>query len=404
MAHLRKRLLTLPLKKSMEFSPLVGVMGHRQVGKTTLLEGFAEKYFTLDRKSERDEATRDPARYIKDRAGKWVVFDECQVVPDLFPELKDWVRTHKKPGQFILSGSIRFTSREAIRESLTGRIVNLELLPFVLSELGRYPLPQLCRDAIETESFASMMKSVVFEKTAIRYRHALMRTYFENGGLPGVCFIRDERIRGQRLEEQLNTMLDRDLRMVRKIFLSLSKVRSVIRALGRMQGEPLDYTRLKSESAVSTPTIKKLIQAFEAMYLIRLLPIEGGTSGMTIFFEGQAERRSLLSEEPTPYENLSHFAFTQARAPFVYAIGESTESFQYRTRGGARIPIAYRNKMGVLGIIPLIDPGAISTVMGSVNSFLKTYGKAKVLILHPETEVPQIIQSRVLLAPIGLFI
>jgi predicted AAA+ superfamily ATPase len=30
------------------FSPLIGILGHRQVGKTTLLEEICSEYYTLD--------------------------------------------------------------------------------------------------------------------------------------------------------------------------------------------------------------------------------------------------------------------------------------------------------------------------------------------------------------------
>ena len=155
MPHTRKRHLEDKIKKCMAFSPLVGVLGHRQVGKTTLLELLANDYYVLDRKEAIQEASNNPELYLKKRAGTWVALDECQTVPELFPELKEWVRVHKKPGQFLLSGSIRFTSREAIKESLTGRIVNLELLPFTVSELNQKPLSHFCYDLLGTENVSS---------------------------------------------------------------------------------------------------------------------------------------------------------------------------------------------------------------------------------------------------------
>ena len=48
MAHIRKRQIVDDLIKTLAFSPIVGVLGHRQVGKTTLLESFSEDYFAFD--------------------------------------------------------------------------------------------------------------------------------------------------------------------------------------------------------------------------------------------------------------------------------------------------------------------------------------------------------------------
>jgi AAA domain len=69
--------------------------------------------------------------------------DEAQLFPALFPALKAHVRINKRKGQFLLSGSVRFTSKADIRESLTGRIVSLELLPFTISGAAGVPLPDL---------------------------------------------------------------------------------------------------------------------------------------------------------------------------------------------------------------------------------------------------------------------
>lgn len=48
MAHLRKRYLLEHLPKALKASTLVGVLGQRQVGKTTLLESLPVVYETLD--------------------------------------------------------------------------------------------------------------------------------------------------------------------------------------------------------------------------------------------------------------------------------------------------------------------------------------------------------------------
>ncbi len=79
--------------------------------------------------------------------------DECQPAPPLFPEVKEYVRTHKNPGQLILSGSVRFNSRKAIRGSLTGRMLSYELLPFSISEMEKKPLNRLVIDLLEANDF-----------------------------------------------------------------------------------------------------------------------------------------------------------------------------------------------------------------------------------------------------------
>ena len=401
MPHLRKRYLENIVEKTMKFSGLVGVLGHRQVGKTTLLESLCQKYFTLDRKSERDAAETNPAEYLEKRAGAWVGLDECQTVPVLFPELKEWVRTHKKPGQFLLSGSIRFSSRDAIRESLTGRIINHELLPFTVSELEEVPLPTICPDLLKMDSLESFFSFPLKSTQELKKIGNRINQYFECGGLPGICFIREPKLRAQKINEQLNTLLDRDLRLVKKILLPLGDLRAILAALARLQGKPLDFTQIQRDTGISTPTIKKVLYALEAIFLIRLISIEGSGSGKTIFFEDQAEFSFIHETETHLLEKLVHFCFVNLRAQFAYQLGENTQIFQYRTRGGAVVPLVFRNRIGCLGIIPILSPDQASSVLGSVNSFLKTYSNGKVLLLHPGVERPKLVQPRTLLLPLG---
>ena len=211
MAHRRNRYIEASLKKIIGASPLIGLLGHRQVGKTTLLEKIAEAYYVLDLKSELDLAVNDPGNYVKTRAGHRVALDECQMAPPLFPALKEWVRIHKKPGQFLLSGSVRFTSRDAIRESLTGRIMNLELLPFSIPELLGEPLPHICFEALRANHFNHFLNAFPYQQSQCQKIHKEIPRYLEFGGLPSVCFLRDEKLRVQKINEQLQTILDRDI-------------------------------------------------------------------------------------------------------------------------------------------------------------------------------------------------
>ena len=71
------------------YSPIVGIFGHRQVGKTTFAERLGASYCTLDSKVTREAALDNPATFISKLGAKPAMIDECQMVPDLFPELKE---------------------------------------------------------------------------------------------------------------------------------------------------------------------------------------------------------------------------------------------------------------------------------------------------------------------------
>ncbi len=386
----------------MKLSPLVGIVGHRQVGKTTFLEQHCDKYYVVDTDSEMKEVRRDPRAYIQSRAGTRVALDECQVVPELFPELKEWVRKHKRPGQFVLSGSVRFTSREAIRESLTGRMVNLELLPLTISEIEEEPLSDFLLRFLESDQLERWVQNEKFSEKKVQAFHKKMPEYFVKGGLPGLCFLRDEKQRAFKVQEQLLTLLDRDLRLVKKIQSPYSSIRSLVEALAELQGLPLDYTELQRRTQISTPTIKKLVDALEGIFLIRKVSIEGSTQGAVVFFEDHCEHGVLRRSPLSLGEQLTHLCFTHLRAQYMYRAGVLVRYFQYRTRGGAYLPLVYEQGSRFVGILPLVSPDEMTRHSGSIKSFLSSYARAKVLVLHQDHKVPfRAESSRVLMAPYG---
>lgn len=140
MPHLRKRHVEGHVGRLLKHSPIVALFGHRQVGKTSLASLFTQndfaRYFTLDVRSTYDRIRSDPLSFLERQSQTkgCIVIDEAQMMPELFPALKEHVRRHPRPGQFLITGSVRFSSRAAIRESLTGRYIAQELLPFDANE------------------------------------------------------------------------------------------------------------------------------------------------------------------------------------------------------------------------------------------------------------------------------
>ena len=402
MPHLRHRHASHLIDKLLGFSPLVGVLGHRQVGKTTLLEKHTTRYATLDIASDLKSANTESAEFLQKLApkkGETTGIDETQLSPPLFPALKEWVRVHKRPGQFLLSGSVRFTSRSAIRESLTGRIVNIELYPMVLSELEVRELPNIVSLALSNSSLTDLARAPsVSAKNHVKRNH-LIDLYYIQGGLPGVCFIRDDKIRSLKILEQIRTVLDRDIRLIQKTNLSYSDIFTLCQALAEEQGEPIDYSSLQATTGISVPTIKKLIYALEALFIIRTISIEGGRKGFTLYFEDMGEFSIFNRNKSSAKEKLTHFCFCHLRAQTDYRLGSQVLTFQYRTRGGAVVPLAYRGPSGTLGIIPIDSSEEAARAIPTANSFLKSNSGAKVLLVHRGTE-KRLIQDNILLMPV----
>lgn len=121
--------------------PIVGVVGPRQVGKTTLVKNIQSilktdwVYLDLDLQSDKAKLA-NAELYLESFADRCVIIDEIQEMPELFGLLKALVDKNKRPARFVILGS---ASPKLIRKSsdaLTGRIGYIELHPFHLLETG----------------------------------------------------------------------------------------------------------------------------------------------------------------------------------------------------------------------------------------------------------------------------
>jgi uncharacterized protein len=119
---------------------VVGILGARQVGKTTLARMLAETWpgaaFTFDLENPEDLARlTDPMLALKSLAGLMII-DEIQRLPDLFPVLRVLADRPDCPARFLVLGS---ASPELLRqgaESLAGRLYCHEIGGFTLEEVG----------------------------------------------------------------------------------------------------------------------------------------------------------------------------------------------------------------------------------------------------------------------------
>ncbi len=131
------------LQRSAKTRPVIVLTGARQTGKTsTFLRLFPNYAFvSLDLPTEAEQAEKEPERFLQ-RHPPPVIIDEVQYAPGLFRHLKVAVDAHRtRNGQFLLTGSQKFTLMKNVSESLAGRadIVELETLSF--AEI-REALPQ----------------------------------------------------------------------------------------------------------------------------------------------------------------------------------------------------------------------------------------------------------------------
>ncbi len=119
---------------------VVGVVGPRQAGKSTLVQRIVGDspngvYVSLDDRDARVAAEADPRGFLMGRPGLLAI-DEVQRVPELLIALKAAVDTDERPGRFLVTGSSQLSANRGVSETLAGRIERFELWPLSQSELA----------------------------------------------------------------------------------------------------------------------------------------------------------------------------------------------------------------------------------------------------------------------------
>lgn len=130
------RLIVEVYKTSLEEFPVTGIIGPRQIGKTTLVKPDIIHpsiiYLDLERNSDINKL-RDPELFLTQHSDKTVILDEVQHLPELFPLLRSLVDDDRRPGRFVVLGSASPALLRQSSESLAGRINYLELFPLSFS-------------------------------------------------------------------------------------------------------------------------------------------------------------------------------------------------------------------------------------------------------------------------------
>lgn len=159
-------------------NPVVGLLGARQVGKTTLArilaESWTEPVTRLDLEDPRDLARLDdPMLALADLEGL-VVLDEIQRRPGLFPVLRVLADRPEIQARFLILGS---ASPELLRQSsetLAGRIAYHEMDGFQLDEVGPAKLDRLWIRGGFPRSFLASSEAASYD-----WRTSFVRTFLE---------------------------------------------------------------------------------------------------------------------------------------------------------------------------------------------------------------------------------
>lgn len=158
--------------------PVVGLLGARQVGKTTLARQLVDESViqvtTFDLEDPTDRARLADPKLALAPLGGLVVIDEIQHVPDLFPLLRVLVDRPENATRFLVLGSAGPNLLRQSSESLAGRIAYHELPPLQLDEVGVERVDDLWLRGGFPRSFLA-----VDEEASARWRESFVRTFLE---------------------------------------------------------------------------------------------------------------------------------------------------------------------------------------------------------------------------------
>ena len=293
--------------------PVVGIIGSRQCGKTTLAKmTFPEKkYVSFDDKSLREIAKANPKDFLL-AFPNGAIIDEAQKVPEIFDAVKYLVDNQDfEPGKFILTGSSQFKLKENMTDSLAGRVAFLRLLPFSMTELKSENL--LHSNPYQAVFYGNYPP--LYDKN----KHFIPEDWFEN---------------------YIDSYLDLDVKEHINPS-NLSTFKKFIQICALYSGKMLSMDSIAKNLGISAPTVKLWLSILESSFIIHLLEPDFNNLGKSLvktpklYFLDSGLLCHLL-RIPSPEDLILH--------PHKGAIIETfaiSELIKYRTNQGKKPNITF---------------------------------------------------------------
>ena len=270
MEKLIRRIQLEKLKKLLVKFPVVGVVGARQVGKTTLVKDLLSDkdrlYFSFDDPAVVLTAKTNPYNFLKQ--ADFITIDEVQKLPEILTTIKRIIDEKRIAGEFLLTGSANITFLPKISETLAGRIVFLELMPFTIFELtSKLKDTPYSIEIIKSKNAKNCWDYLnSFKPHKIDFKKLIFR-----GGFPEAWFINDTSLRQEWFKGYIRTYLERDVRDLSHIqrlydyqkFLSLSAFRC---------SQILNRAELAKDSGIPYTTANHYLDLLLATFQVFLIP------------------------------------------------------------------------------------------------------------------------------------
>ena len=233
------------VKAALSRQAAVGLIGPRQVGKTTLALSIADNtrslYLDLEAREDRAKLA-DPALFLRAYEDRLVVLDEIHKVPELFQTLRGLIDQGRRrghgTGRFLILGSASVDLLRQSGESLAGRIAYIEMGPLDVLE------------AVRTDDD--------------------LRTLWVRGGFPDSFLSRNDRESFDGRKDFIRTYLERDVPQFGPR-IPAETLERLWTMLAHNQGTLLNASRLAAALSISAQSVTRYIDLLVDLMLVRRL-------------------------------------------------------------------------------------------------------------------------------------
>ena len=272
-----ERLADPLISELLETLPAVSLVGPRAAGKTTTAVRHAGTVMHLDRPAEADVAAADPDSALEGLAEP-VLLDEWQEVPEVLGAVKRACDRDRRPGRFILTGSVRAETDHRTWPG-TGRVTRIEMYPLTVGELSGSAAPMLVDRIAEGDPvFSGKARWAVGSAGGAHEAGtpASLRDYVRialRGGFPQAALGTPERARRRWLDAYAAEIVGRDAALAGNgNGIDSSRLSRYFAAYAQQCGHIVDDSLLYTAAGIDRRSAHAYLDLLERIYVVSELP------------------------------------------------------------------------------------------------------------------------------------